>query len=131
MFDRDPVLKNVLQGGFDIQDEVGGELEREREREREWAPHWLTSQWQAKMKLMLLVFCCWIFEQFSRRRSFFSHFLDVVHSHFVSVNDDDAVARLVWKNKTIDDVFYDANLIWKDNPVKNLKLKSGFALRNR
>ena len=34
MFDRDPVLKNVLQGGFDIQDEVGGELERERERER-------------------------------------------------------------------------------------------------
>ena len=35
MFDRDPVLKNVLQGGFDIQDEVGGELERERERERE------------------------------------------------------------------------------------------------
>ena len=31
MFDRDPVLKNVLQGGFDIQDEVGGELERERE----------------------------------------------------------------------------------------------------
>ena len=32
MFDRDPVLKNVLQGGFDIQDEVGGELERERER---------------------------------------------------------------------------------------------------
>ena len=46
MFDRDPVLKNVLQGGFDIQDEVGGELERERERESEQRTDWRASDRQ-------------------------------------------------------------------------------------